>query len=541
MLANSWPTDCIVMRTEEPLELGRWHHVMVTYDGSSTAAGFQMYGNGKLMPVANPQESLTQSIRTTEPLVIGRRGKYDDSQHPFVGTIDDVRIYDRELSPAEVALLASQGTPEQTNSAAPIQLLKLDTSKKILLITNSNELAVARAVCDEYGLKYDVAENFDSSRADYSAYHTVVLGTNRLRFWGETEDWKNPKGFQHVEPFVRSGGHLIVFGNYNGERMEQLNRFGVFTHFYHSASFAAVPGSTDLFLQDNLEIVPANDSLQSAGNFAVARPNVFLLQRGTSGRHPEQPAVATIPIHDGVVTVTMVEPSWKDDYWLIRPMLSWTSRGCPVPARNWPVTPALPPGSEESPRYSFSPPKPALERTIETNTGPNGSVVVPPGGTRVASTTQAGAVRVWDLQTGLMFQDSKVGNIPARLIHFAKDRNSILTRGDDNIIRFWDLRTPRAQKPIRQFDGHSAPIAGITVWPRRGSFLSWGGDQRMIRWELGTGKQMQTYGYGTNERVPRVVTQRTLRGHLVSHAAWARRCSFGCWGFEVRVRRRSMM
>jgi hypothetical protein len=39
----------------------------------------------------------------------------------------------------------------------------------------------------------------------------------------------------------------------------------------------------------------------------------------------------------------------------------------------------------------------------------------------------------------------------------------------------------------------------------------------------------------------RPITTDGLRGHLVSHAMWARRFSFWCWAFGGRVRRRSMM
>ena len=87
--------------TQDSVTTRRWHHVMVTYDGSSSADGIRIYVDGEPQDLLVRHDCLSDSIRTDQPLRIGRRST---SAH-FVGIIDDVRIYSRDLSATEVRRL----------------------------------------------------------------------------------------------------------------------------------------------------------------------------------------------------------------------------------------------------------------------------------------------------------------------------------------------------------------------------------------------------------------------------------------------------
>ena len=78
-----------------------WHHVFATYDGSSKAAGIRLYVDGREIETATQKDSLSGSIISQAPFTVGRRSPGS----VFNGFVDDVRIYDRELSADEVALL----------------------------------------------------------------------------------------------------------------------------------------------------------------------------------------------------------------------------------------------------------------------------------------------------------------------------------------------------------------------------------------------------------------------------------------------------
>jgi hypothetical protein len=102
-LIHKWSENVAKVIGKKELPKDRWNHICVTYDGSSKAAGVKIYVNGELQEVTKDKDSLTASIRTDAPLTIGQRSS--GARVDGAG-IQDVRLYDRELSRAEVATLA---------------------------------------------------------------------------------------------------------------------------------------------------------------------------------------------------------------------------------------------------------------------------------------------------------------------------------------------------------------------------------------------------------------------------------------------------
>jgi|GEM_PF-5749006 len=72
-----------------------WYHVAATYDGFKGI----IYVNGERRWEENFSETVSAS---TEPLYIGAPYYYGNSSQPFVGRIDDVRVYDRALNDQEI-------------------------------------------------------------------------------------------------------------------------------------------------------------------------------------------------------------------------------------------------------------------------------------------------------------------------------------------------------------------------------------------------------------------------------------------------------
>jgi hypothetical protein len=101
-LIGTWEKDAIRVNTKESLPMNKWIHVFATYDGSSKAHGVHLYMDGKPQDLDYTHDTLTSTIKADKPVVIGRR----NHSAPFKGLIDDVRIYGRELTAAEVAQLA---------------------------------------------------------------------------------------------------------------------------------------------------------------------------------------------------------------------------------------------------------------------------------------------------------------------------------------------------------------------------------------------------------------------------------------------------
>ncbi len=94
---------------------GNWHHVCVTYDGSSTAAGLTVYVDGSSEPLDIDTDTLTGSILTSETMSIGSRGSSTPGAF-YNGRIDEVSMFGIELSALQVAELFNSGTPADVST-----------------------------------------------------------------------------------------------------------------------------------------------------------------------------------------------------------------------------------------------------------------------------------------------------------------------------------------------------------------------------------------------------------------------------------------
>jgi mono/diheme cytochrome c family protein len=103
-IINKFPQDALKVVTKNPINLGQWNHVFITYDGSGKAAGTKVFVNGVAQETNVEVDSLKSTIRTTVPLTIAQRhttARLDDL------LLQDMRLYDRTLSGEEVAKLAA--------------------------------------------------------------------------------------------------------------------------------------------------------------------------------------------------------------------------------------------------------------------------------------------------------------------------------------------------------------------------------------------------------------------------------------------------
>jgi len=115
-LVKRWLDDAIRVETESRPAPNRWHHVTFSYDGSRVADGIKIYLNGALQKLKVNLDDLNQSFNNKEPFRIGAGGA-----SRFHGVIDDVRVYDRVLSAAEVMLVATTESIAEIAATPPGQ------------------------------------------------------------------------------------------------------------------------------------------------------------------------------------------------------------------------------------------------------------------------------------------------------------------------------------------------------------------------------------------------------------------------------------
>lgn len=81
------------------ISFSAWHHVVMTYDGTSSSASVKLYLDGVSETVSVPWNDLASSILNSANMTIGTK---PSSGSYFTGTVDDVRIYNRALNAGEI-------------------------------------------------------------------------------------------------------------------------------------------------------------------------------------------------------------------------------------------------------------------------------------------------------------------------------------------------------------------------------------------------------------------------------------------------------
>ena len=130
-LNHVFPDNSIEVKSHDAVQPGVWNHVVMTYDGSSRAAGLSLYLDGKKMRSSVTIDNLKQSIMFTinpttgEPTTPAQAGNlrigYIGPTAPKIDSIavDEFQVFDRRLTAAEVAAVhGSSGeiAPDQHSS-----------------------------------------------------------------------------------------------------------------------------------------------------------------------------------------------------------------------------------------------------------------------------------------------------------------------------------------------------------------------------------------------------------------------------------------
>lgn len=110
-LAHSPPANMIALRSAAPFPIGEWTHVTLSYDGSSRAAGTRVFIDGRLAEMHVERDTLTRSMLpwtagdVLDPFLGVVFGSRFRMKAPVGSGLDELRLYDRALGSAEVAVL----------------------------------------------------------------------------------------------------------------------------------------------------------------------------------------------------------------------------------------------------------------------------------------------------------------------------------------------------------------------------------------------------------------------------------------------------
>ncbi|MFC3879121.1 DUF1553 domain-containing protein [Algoriphagus namhaensis] len=143
-LIHRLPDDYLQVTSTQAVAFEKWSQVGFTYDGSGKAEGVSLYVNGLKQETETLKDELTRSILPiheytakldTLPIRLGKSYRlFTSDPGLYRGVMDEVKLFDRDLNPDEMAILGGIDAKSTSNSA--IEKYFTENDKKALALRN---------------------------------------------------------------------------------------------------------------------------------------------------------------------------------------------------------------------------------------------------------------------------------------------------------------------------------------------------------------------------------------------------------------------
>jgi len=195
-LIHKWQDNAIKVVGKEKVKAKQWSHIFFTYDGTGKAAGTKVYLNGKLLSHNVEADGLNGTIQTPNDFRIGRRS---GSAQANGIEIDDVRLYDRELSNSEVAALAGNDPIAPLLAIAPEK--RTDKQKQTLLnhYLNSIDKPYQKLLAEKHTAEEEL------SAVNKNKVTTMIMGDQgkmRQTYILQRGSYEHPEKEREIKPGV---------------------------------------------------------------------------------------------------------------------------------------------------------------------------------------------------------------------------------------------------------------------------------------------------------------------------------------------------
>lgn len=214
----------IEIKSDMELNDGHWHHVVMTYDGSHDANGVDIYIDGTTdEPYQIYHNSLSSSIINDSDFQIGGTA---GTTRCVSGYIDEVAVYDKQLSASEVADIYYAGDPRSLTDIGPTENLvgwwRSDDDTYPTIVDHSSGSHNGTLVNMEVGDLVDLVPSFETTKCiDFNGGdHYASMG--------------NVLSYEYNQPFSAfcwmkssdSGDFMLIAkrknsGDYEGWALEQ--------------------------------------------------------------------------------------------------------------------------------------------------------------------------------------------------------------------------------------------------------------------------------------------------------------------------------
>ncbi|MBP3954442.1 DUF1553 domain-containing protein [Gemmata sp. G18] len=124
-IINEFPENALKVVSNTPVPMNQWVHVALVYTGTPSPEGITIYVNGRPQSLAVPYNSLKSTTLTEVPFTVGQR--FTGEGRLLGASIEDVRLYDRQLTKNEVDQLARYGAAADALAKAADKRTPADT------------------------------------------------------------------------------------------------------------------------------------------------------------------------------------------------------------------------------------------------------------------------------------------------------------------------------------------------------------------------------------------------------------------------------
>jgi hypothetical protein len=160
MMAHTAPSNAIIKQSLQDIPRDKWIQLTLVYDGSSRAAGFDLFQDGEKLPMEVIKDKLYKDIlffTKNEPaLQIG--GWYRGSGFTG-GKVDEILVYNRRLTSFEIGILAGKNSWSTLATKTPDQL----TPKEKEILSNYYSTAINAEVITQSDLLRKVRQELSDS------------------------------------------------------------------------------------------------------------------------------------------------------------------------------------------------------------------------------------------------------------------------------------------------------------------------------------------------------------------------------------------
>lgn len=158
------------LREQPSLSTGVWHHLVATYDGSNTVSGIKLYRAGNPITL-----TLDASIGTYAGMASQqgslRIGQWEGNSSVMNGLIDEVAVFDYELTSSQVASLSSVDNtqPADISSLSPLGWWRM----------GDNDLGTGTTITDQGVDSSGNPSGNDGTLTNIASPYGIVSGTGK--------------------------------------------------------------------------------------------------------------------------------------------------------------------------------------------------------------------------------------------------------------------------------------------------------------------------------------------------------------------------